>query len=114
MFNDCADTPRPFHLVIGRDLLTGDQEAYEVGTGNGLNLMSQAIECIAMYLRQQAARAPLGFGAAGCELAANHKPFGFELQQTCFYFQLRQAERVGQTRDCSWSQAFEAAAKDFN
>ena len=74
------NTFRSFHLVIGRNFLPGKQETNEVGARDRLDLLSQTIQRVAMNSSEQTAGAPLSFGRAGCELAADNKTFCFELQ----------------------------------
>ena len=79
--------------MVRSDLLPGEQEANEVGGCDRLDLLPQSIQCVTVNSSEQATRTPLSFRCARRELATNHKPFGFESQQSSFDFQLVQAGR---------------------
>ena len=74
LLDDGFQALRAFHLVIGSDLLPCEQKAYEVAARDRVDLLSQAIQGVAVNASEQASRAPLGFSDAGREFTANTNP----------------------------------------
>ena len=72
-FKQSAHAFRTFHLMIGRNLLPGQQKTHEVGGRNRLDLLTQAIERVAVNAGQQPPRTPFSFRGPGSELAANRQ-----------------------------------------